>query len=68
MIAISPPALATRTRARPLVCRGVYGVPGGDGLDSLARLLLSIAEDEADQSACQPDPCLLLPQKLKRPA
>lgn len=23
---------------RPLVCHGVYGRPGGDGLDSLARL------------------------------
>lgn len=36
-------------QVRPLVCRGVYGAPGGDGLDSLARLLLSIADDEAAQ-------------------
>ena len=57
-----------RRQVRPLACRGVYGAPGGDGLDSLARLLLSRAEDEADQPARQPEPSLLLPQKLQRPA
>ena len=50
---------ATATR-RPLTCRGVYGAPGGDGLDSLAHLLLAVAADEAPQPNRQPDPCLLL--------
>ena len=53
-------------RHRPLVCQGVYGRPGGDGLDSLARLLLTLAADEDPQPISPPQPCRLLPAQLQR--
>ena len=55
-------------RHRPLVCQWVYGRPGGDGLDSLARLLLSIAADEDAQPVRPPQPGRLLPAQLQRSA
>ena len=65
---VSLPSKPRPPRHRPLLCQGVYGRPGGDELDSLARLLLSIAADEDHQPDRQPEPSLLLPQKLKGPA
>ena len=33
-------------RGRPLICKGVYGKPQGDGLDRLAMLLVEIGMEE----------------------
>lgn len=44
-------------RHRPLVCQGVYGRPGGQGLDSLARLLLALAADASQPISPTGKPC-----------
>ena len=62
------PVKTRHPRHRPLVCQGVYGRPGGDGLDSLARLLLSIAADEDAQPVRQPEPRLRLSALKQRQA
>lgn len=36
---------------RQLLCQAVYGRPGGQGIDSLARLLLAIAADASQPSS-----------------
>lgn len=66
------PALAPRlTRARgperPLRLAGVYGQPGEAGLDSLARLLLTLAAD-SESPHTTPDRRLLLPAEQQGPA
>ena len=53
---------------RPLTFRGAYGQPGGDGLDSLARLLLTLAADEDPQPVSPPQPGRLLPAQFQRSA
>ena len=53
-------------QSRTLTFRGAYGQPGGDGLDSLARLLLTLAADEDPQPISPPQPCRLLPAQLQR--
>ncbi len=46
------------TAPRPLLCQAVYGRPGGQGLDSLARLLLTLAADATLRpSAKEGGPC-----------
>ena len=42
-------------QSRPLTFRGAYGQPGGDGLDSLARLLLTLAAEEDPQPHPPPE-------------
>lgn len=56
----APPA----PRVAPLLCRGVYGAPGGDGLDSLARLILSLVAEFAD--AVESGKNQLAPQRILR--
>ena len=69
MTAVVPlPVKPRPPRHRPLVCQGVYGRPGGDGLDSLARILLSIAADEDRQPDRQPEPRLRLSALKQGPA
>lgn len=53
---------------RPLTFRGAYGQPGGDGLDSLARLLLTLAADEDPQPVSPPQPGRVLLAQLQRSA
>lgn len=53
---------------RPLTFRGAYGQPGGDGLDSLARLLLTLAADEDPQPVSPPQPSRVLLAQLQRSA
>lgn len=54
--------------SRPLTFRGAYGQPGGDGLDSLAKLLLTLSADEDLQPVSPPQPGRLLPAQLQRSA
>ena len=51
---IHMPRQPRATHSRPLTFRGAYGQPGGDGLDSLARLLLTLAADEDPQPVSPP--------------
>ena len=55
-------------QSRPLTFRGAYGQPGGDGLDSLAKLLLTLAADEDLQPISPPQPGRVLPAQLQRSA
>lgn len=40
------PTLSRPSRARPLLCRGIYGLPNGDGLNSLVKLLIEYGLEE----------------------
>lgn len=63
----SPPPRRVIPANRHLRLAGVYGQPGGEGLNSLARLLLNLAaEDDSPDHA--PDRRLLLSPQQQGPA
>ena len=43
-------------RHRPLVCQGVYGRPGGDGLNGLVKLLIEFGLEELSKGNLDDQP------------